>query len=119
MGGIFPPNVPVAEVTRIEGDTAIARPVADPARADYAIVQRAYQPAATGELEAAPPQPVVPPIPAPPPGVPPEGAAQTVTPPGRQRDPRYQPALQQPQPGGTAAPAQPQSQPPPAAGPTR
>ncbi|HEX8641609.1 MAG TPA: rod shape-determining protein MreC [Allosphingosinicella sp.] len=119
VGGIFPPDVPVAEVIRIERDTAIARPLADPARAAYAIVQRAYQPAASGELQDAPPHPVVAPIPAPPPGVPVEGAAQTVTPPARQRDPRYQPALQQPQPGGAAPPApdqrQPQPQPPRAA----
>ncbi len=105
VGGIFPPDVPVARVIRIEGDTAIAQPIADPARADYAIVQRAYQPAATGTLEAATPQPVAPPIPAPPPGTPIEGAGQSTTPPARQRDPRYQPALQQPQPGMTAPPA--------------
>src|SRR3954471_7600347 len=58
VGGIFPPNIPVALVTASEGDTAIARPVADPARMDYAIVERIFQPAAAGLLEAAPPQPV-------------------------------------------------------------
>ena len=96
VGGIFTPNVPVAEVVRIEGDTAIARPVADPARLDYAVVQRAYQPAAVGEadLDQAPPQPVAPPIAALPPGAAPAAA----TPADRQNDPRYQPALQQPQP---------------------
>ena len=73
IGGIFPPDVPVARVIRIEGDTAIARPVADPARIDFAIVQRAYQPAATGTLDDAAragrrrrPSPAPPPAPRPP-----------------------------------------------------
>lgn len=107
VGGIFPPNVPVAEVVRIEGDTAIARPVADPARLDFAIVQRAYQPAAVGDsgLAEAPPQPVAPPVPAPPPG---EAAAGASTPAARQNDPRYQPALQQPQAVGAVAAVPPQ-----------
>ncbi|HEV2867596.1 MAG TPA: rod shape-determining protein MreC [Allosphingosinicella sp.] len=103
VGGIFPPGVPVARVVRIEGDTAIAQPLADPARVDFAIVQRAYQPAAGADLEAAPPQPVAPPVPAPPPGSEPAGPGLT-TPAPRQRDPRYQPALQQPQPGATLPP---------------
>ena len=88
VGGIFPPNIPVALVTASEGDTAIARPVADPARMDFAIVQRIFQPAAAGPLEAA-----VPATPAAP--VPPAAAPH----PGQQNNPRYQPALQQPQPG--------------------
>jgi len=46
VGGIFPPNIPVAEIIRIEGETAFARPLASPARADYAIVHPIYQPAA-------------------------------------------------------------------------
>ena len=87
IGGIFPPNIPVATVSLLEGDTAIARPLADPARMDFAIVQRAYQPAATGALEAAPPQAPAPPV------------AGPATPPRQQNDPRYQPALQQPAPG--------------------
>lgn len=101
IGGIFPPDVPVARVIRIEGDTAIARPTADPGRLDYAIVQRAYQPAAVGDspLGEAPPQPIAPPVAAPPPGSEPAPA----TPAARQNDPRYQPALQQPQPAGAVA----------------
>lgn len=99
VGGIFPPNVPVASVIRIEAGTAIATPLADPARADFAIVQRAFQPAANAGLESAPPQPVAPPVAAPPPGTAPVAAAPS-TPAARQRDPRYQPALQQPQPAG-------------------
>lgn len=46
VGGIYPPDIPVAEVVRIEGDFAIARPLAAPSRIDYAIVQPMYQPAA-------------------------------------------------------------------------
>jgi rod shape-determining protein MreC len=94
VGGLFPPNIPVALVTASQGDTAIARPIADPARMDYAIVQRVFQPAAAGPLELAPPQPPARPVDAPAP-----------TPhPGQQNNPRYQPALQQPQPGMVAPP---------------
>jgi rod shape-determining protein MreC len=46
VGGIYPPDIPVAEVVRIEGEVAIARPLASPARIDYAIVQPLFQPAA-------------------------------------------------------------------------
>lgn len=46
VGGIYQPNVPVAQVIGIEGETAIARPLAQPARIDYALVQPIYQPAA-------------------------------------------------------------------------
>ena len=46
VGGLYPPNVPVAQVVRVDGETAIARPLASPARVDYAIVQPIYQPAA-------------------------------------------------------------------------
>jgi rod shape-determining protein MreC len=88
IGGIFPPNIPVAMVTTLQGDTAIARPLADPARMDYAIVLRVYQPAATGSLgdarQQAPAPPVAPPAPAPRPG--------------QQNNPLYQPALQQQRP---------------------
>lgn len=98
VGGIFPPGVPVASVIRIEGDTAIARPLADPAAVDLAIVQPVYQPAAGGALEEAPPVPIAPPVEGPP--LAPAGAeaGAGATPTLRQRDPRYQPALQQPTP---------------------
>jgi rod shape-determining protein MreC len=89
VGGLFPPDIPVAVVTASENDTAIARPIADPARMDYAIVLRIFQPAAGAPLDAARPQPAAPPVASPPP-----------TPhPGQQNNPRYQPALQQPPPG--------------------
>jgi rod shape-determining protein MreC len=44
-GGIYPPNVPVAVVTAVDGDRTIARPLADPAALDFAIVLPIYQPA--------------------------------------------------------------------------
>ncbi len=91
-GGIFPPNIPVAIVVRLDGDTAIARPLADPARADYVLVLRPYQPAAGAPLDQAGPPSAGPPVAGPPPA-----AAPT---PGRQNDPRYQPALQSPPPQG-------------------
>ena len=97
VGGLFPPNIPVALVTASEGETAIARPIADPARMDFAIVQRFFQPAAAGPLEAAAPQRPAPPVPGPP-------VAAATPYPGQQNNPRYQPALQQPQPGMIAPP---------------
>jgi rod shape-determining protein MreC len=93
VGGIFPPNIPVAIVTTTHGDSTQARPIADPAGLDYAIVQRAYQPAANGSLELAPQSAPAPPVAAPPPGSPPAPG------PRLQNNPRYQPGLQQPQPG--------------------
>jgi rod shape-determining protein MreC len=49
-GGVFPPGIPVAVVTRIDGDRTEARPLADPAALDFAIVLGIYQPAATRPL---------------------------------------------------------------------
>lgn len=89
-GGLFPPNIPVAIVTGREGERAIARPVADPARLDFAIVQRPYQPAAEGALDAAPRNAPAAPVPAAP-----QPQPQPQTRPGQQGNPRYQPALQQ------------------------
>jgi rod shape-determining protein MreC len=53
VGGIYPPNIPVAVVVGFEGEKAIARPLADPAEADYAIVLRAYEPLAQQPLSEA------------------------------------------------------------------
>jgi rod shape-determining protein MreC len=50
VGGIYPPNVPVAVVTRIEGDRTVARPLADPSQIDYAMVLAIYQPLADAPL---------------------------------------------------------------------
>ncbi|HWH16942.1 MAG TPA: rod shape-determining protein MreC [Allosphingosinicella sp.] len=54
-GGIFGPNIPAAIVVRVSRDETIARPLADPARADFAIVQSVYIPEADGPLQPAAP----------------------------------------------------------------
>jgi rod shape-determining protein MreC len=51
VGGIYPPDVPVAEVVRVDGEAITARPLASPARADYAIVQPMFQAAAVPQRE--------------------------------------------------------------------
>jgi rod shape-determining protein MreC len=96
IGGTFPPGIPVAQVIRIDDDLAIARPIADPARSDFAVVLRIYQPAA-GEApldqsrpEQDAPVTVTEPAPA-------TGPTAPQTPPPRQQSPGYQPALQRPQ----------------------
>lgn len=43
-GGIFPPNIPVARVTKIQGDAAIAQPAANPDALDFALVQQVFLP---------------------------------------------------------------------------
>ena len=52
VGGIYPPNVPVAIVVRIEGDATVAKPLADPAKVDFAVVLRPYEPMADQPLSA-------------------------------------------------------------------
>jgi hypothetical protein len=44
--------VPVAIVTHSNKDVTMARPLADPARVDYAIVQPVYEPAAAQPVNA-------------------------------------------------------------------
>ena len=95
VGGIYPPNIPVARVVRLDGDKAIATPIAEPGRADFAVVLRPYQPAADGPLEDATPLQQAPVTVAAQP--PPPGQPKAATPPPRQQSPRYQPALQRPQ----------------------
>ncbi|QLC23842.1 rod shape-determining protein MreC [Parasphingopyxis algicola] len=43
-GGIYPPGVPVAVISEVFGDSALATPLANPASLDFAIVQPAYEP---------------------------------------------------------------------------
>lgn len=50
VGGVYPPNIPVAIVLRVERDRTVARPLADPASADFAMVLRPYQPIADQPL---------------------------------------------------------------------
>ena len=45
-GGLYPPMVPIARVLRLDGDNAIAMPLADPAESTFAIVQQPYEPEA-------------------------------------------------------------------------
>jgi rod shape-determining protein MreC len=57
VGGIFAPGIPVGIVIKIDRDDTVARPIADPARIDFAIVQSIFQPAANQPLSVAPPPP--------------------------------------------------------------
>jgi rod shape-determining protein MreC len=41
-GGLYPPNVPIARIIRLDDDGAIAVPLADPARASFAIVEQPF-----------------------------------------------------------------------------
>jgi len=43
-GGIYAPNIPVAVITAVQGDRAVAYPLADPAAVDFATVYPIYQP---------------------------------------------------------------------------
>lgn len=54
IGGIYPPGVPVAVIAKVEGESAVARPLADPARVDFALIQSIYQPAAAEPLAPTP-----------------------------------------------------------------
>ncbi|NNC72972.1 MAG: rod shape-determining protein MreC [Sphingomonadaceae bacterium] len=53
-GGIYPPNIPVAVIVRVFGDTALGSPLANPGALDFAIVQQSYEPPSeeTGLAEA-------------------------------------------------------------------
>jgi len=44
IGGIYRPNIPVAIVARLEGDRAIAIPLANPGRVELIIVQKPFRP---------------------------------------------------------------------------
>jgi rod shape-determining protein MreC len=48
-GGLYPPLVPIARVLRIDDDGAVARPLADPGSASFAIVEPPYEPRAVAE----------------------------------------------------------------------
>ena len=45
-GGLYPPLVPIARVVKLNGDDAIALPLADPANTSFAIVEAPFEPAA-------------------------------------------------------------------------
>ncbi|MGK2912633.1 MAG: rod shape-determining protein MreC [Sphingobium sp.] len=50
-GGLYRPNIPVAIIVRVDGDKAVAAPLANPARVEAVIVQRPYE-AALAPAEA-------------------------------------------------------------------
>ncbi|HEY0314202.1 MAG TPA: rod shape-determining protein MreC [Allosphingosinicella sp.] len=50
IGGVFPPGVPVAVVAAVQKDRTVAKPLADPARIDFAMVLPIYQPLADKPL---------------------------------------------------------------------
>jgi rod shape-determining protein MreC len=56
-GGVYPPNVPVAVITRQTREAFLARPVADASRLDFVIVEQVYQPAVEEQRRALPPLP--------------------------------------------------------------
>jgi rod shape-determining protein MreC len=62
-GGIYPPNIPVAVVARVEGDRTIAKPIADPAGIDFALVLKVYQPLANAPLAGDTGAPAASPVP--------------------------------------------------------
>ncbi|HEY0625246.1 MAG TPA: rod shape-determining protein MreC [Allosphingosinicella sp.] len=70
IGGIFGPNIPAAIVVRVTREETLARPLANPARADFAIVQNIYMAEADAPLEggATPPSDALQAPPPPPPG---------------------------------------------------
>jgi len=46
VGGIYPPDIPVAVVVAVDGDRTVAKPLADPAKVEHAMVLSIYQPLA-------------------------------------------------------------------------
>jgi rod shape-determining protein MreC len=96
VGGIYAPGVPVGIVIKIDRDDTIARPIADPARIDFAIVQRIFQPAANQPLSVAPPPPTAGTLPsgpaAPPPGQQAPGQQSLGQQPGAPQPPPPRPA---------------------------
>lgn len=52
-GGLYPPNVPYAQVIRKTPDGAMARPLGSPGNSPYALVMRAYQEPAKAALDKA------------------------------------------------------------------
>lgn len=46
VGGVYPPDIPVAVVVAVSGDRTVAKPLADPANVEYAMVLKIYQPLA-------------------------------------------------------------------------
>lgn len=49
IGGIYQPNIPVAVIVRVQGEIAWGYPLANPARIDAVVVERAFEEAVTRE----------------------------------------------------------------------
>lgn len=56
-GGVYPPNIPVAIITRRTREAFLASPIADPARFDFARVEQVYQPRVELERQTLPAPP--------------------------------------------------------------
>ncbi len=50
VGGVYPPDIPVAVVVSVAGERTVAKPLADPANVEYAMVLKIYQPLADAPL---------------------------------------------------------------------
>ena len=50
VGGVYPPDIPVAVVVAVQGERTVAKPLADPANVEYAMVLKIYQPLADAPL---------------------------------------------------------------------
>ena len=46
-GGVYPPNIPVARVVRLQGEAAVGQPAANPDSLDFALVQQPFLPEPT------------------------------------------------------------------------
>jgi rod shape-determining protein MreC len=53
VGGVYPPDIPVAVVVGVQGDRTVAKPLADPSNVEYAMVLKVYQPLADTPLSDA------------------------------------------------------------------
>jgi rod shape-determining protein MreC len=53
VGGVYPPDIPVAVVVSVQGDRTVAKPLADPSNVEYAMVLDIYQPLADQPLSEA------------------------------------------------------------------
>jgi rod shape-determining protein MreC len=53
VGGVYPPDIPVAVVVSVQGDRTVAKPLADPSNVEYAMVLPVYQALADEPLSEA------------------------------------------------------------------
>jgi len=53
VGGVYPPDIPVAVVVSVQGERTVAKPLADPSNVEYAMVLPVYQALADTPLSEA------------------------------------------------------------------